>query len=355
MLIKTEVPKAYYTTVGTVALLEFLIGSPLNVMCVWYFARKSLSYRSAVNCLFVAISIIDLIMCSIMIIPGIAAFHYGNPGPFSNVVICNLWGVVWHTGGGMSVFLMAVLAITRWRVMVFPLRKVRKGYIRLAIGVYTVIQIFKSTFNYWYKGGNLYRFNKYVLGCKVNIINGHQITDIDKLCHFLLYVCEILVPAVITVIFSLATLITLRNSKKGLQKNEEILRSYASEETSNASKEPRKRKLGKRTRRRHATNTVLLLVLVFVLFNMWFWAFLLGDAIFVYSGGRISYVVELWGTKYQTGHGYQMTYATIYTHTLILNCVTNAVIYITRLQGLQGFARKKISAALRVITHRTCT
>ena len=367
----TEVPTSYYTIIGIVSTIEFAIGTPLNMFCVWYFVRKSRSTQSAVNSLFVAISTVDFMLSSIMAVTAVAAFSPHKPGPFGNVFICNAWGLVWHTGAGLSIFLVAVLAITRWKCMVFPLSKTRRGTVRCAIIAYTIVQLFKATMNYWYNNGDakLYKFNKYVLGCSVSVINPQQITNMDKLLYFLIYICETLVPAVPVVGFSVATVVSLRKSEKMLQDSSISLsrpekKLGNSIECSRKNRECSRRNIRKKSftkecsrkegstsweKRRHATVTVLLLILVFVICNVWFWAFLLGDAVYVYSDGRISYVTKIWGDAVHLEHDYWMTYAGVYMHTIILNSTTNAVIYFIRLEGLRCFAREQIGTATRKI------
>lgn len=436
----STVPTPYFTWLGVLSLVEFSLGTPLNLLCVWYFLGRS-SARSGVNCLFVAISSVDFLMCVIMGLTVVYSFSadHTDHGPFSSTFLCNVWGVAWHYGAGLSVFLVAVLSVTRWKCMVYPLKKIKRGVLPGLIIGYSVFQMFKATMNFWYNGGEDYQFSEYIMGCTVSMIKPHDITKLDKLLYFLFYICEILVPTVPIVGFSLATFFTLYWSERKLNrddsdksnkgKSREVILDSSSKdketskqnnqeglgnqkrkfsetnldnseskekdlESSDKTRTPEdevgtskrmpkessvnnndienrsaghnnpdnsktnggsrhtnqgstgkdKKKSSKWQRKRHATITILLLVLVYVVCNVWFWGFLLVDAVYIYSDGKMNYVKEIWGTDLM---GFRMTYGAIYTHTAVLNSTTNAFIYFIRLRGLRRFASQKVGEGCR--------
>lgn len=141
----------YFQVNGVVALTEFTVGASLNIACFSYFLQRSLKMgTSAVNSLFLAISFVDISLCSNMLFSAISALNDGAEMCFSSKFLCNMWGLIWHTGQGLSIFLVALLAFARWRCLAQPLKTLKRRTILIAIAVYTAVQIFKATLNYWY-------------------------------------------------------------------------------------------------------------------------------------------------------------------------------------------------------------
>lgn len=131
----------YFTANGVITMFEFLIGTVLNFICASYFIKKK---PSATETIFIAISITDFFLSFIMVFSSVSALNGGDPLMFRDTFFCNLWGLVWHTGGGFSIFLMALLAITRWRSMVYPWRKNKKRFIIVSILAYLIVQVSKN-------------------------------------------------------------------------------------------------------------------------------------------------------------------------------------------------------------------
>lgn len=313
---------AYFKISGTVALTEFVVGTSLNALCFLYFLRKNLQgpSNSAVNLLFLAISFVDICLCSNMLLSAVSALNDGAKMGFSSTFLCNLWGLIWHTGQGLSIFLVAFLAFARWRCMTQPLKKIRRRTVVLAIIVYTVFQVFKATMNYWYIGKG-YQYLSQFLGCTVSNINETRIGTADKVIYVFLYVFEILVPAIAMISFSVSTMVCLRRSSKGLSalviQDKKVWR-----------------------KKRDAAVTVLIVVAAYLLFNVVYWLFVIGDAVYVFSEKEIEYHVIIWGgDNLET---FYLTYFGIYIHTIVLNSTANPVIYIVRLEGLRVFIKEMI-------------
>ena len=302
-----------------------MIGTSLNLICLTYFLRKR---SSAINLLFVFVSATDLSLSSIMVFSAISAFSEGQALMFSNKLFCNIWGLIWHTGCGFSIFLMAVLAITRWLGLAHPLKRVKKRYVAVSILIYLLVQVFKSTMNYWYKG-QPYAYHPVFLGCTVSNIDAKDITTLDKLLYLLLYVFEVVLPGIPVTIFSIATFASLL--KRGKDLTRDSARSTTTQPTHE--NEALEHLSAGWQRKREATITILILLATYLVLNVWFWLLTLGDAFYIFSDKTLNYTVIWNGDR----SSYFMTYYAIYIHTVVLNSTANAIIYILRLKGIKSY------------------
>jgi hypothetical protein len=319
--------KPYFTANGILTSGEFLIGTSLNLLCLTYFIRKR---SSAINLIFKFISGTDLALSSIMAFSAISAFRGGRPLMFENALFCNVWGLIWHTGCGFSIFLMAALAVIRWIGLAHPWRRIKRRYVTVSVLIYLTIQLFKSTMNYWYTG-NTYTYNALFLGCSVSNINVKEITITDKALFLLLYVFEVILPGIPAVIFSIATFIFLL--KKDKERNSLTAakrRSKGTEELGIGGLSPGTEGSEKK---RDATVTILILLGTYLTLNVWFWMLTLGDAFYIFSDKALNYTT-MWNGDLKS---YYITYYVVYIHTVVLNSSANAVIYIVRLKGIKSY------------------
>ena len=325
--------RSYYTANGILTTGEFLIGTSLNLICLSYFLRK---HCSAINLLFVFVSGTDLALSSIMLFSAISAFAEGRPLMFENKLFCNIWGLIWHTACGFSIYLMAVLAVTRWLGLVHPLRRIKRRFVAVSILIYLAIQVFKSTMNYWYME-KAYSYNPVFLGCSVNNINTQNITVIDKLLYTFLYIFEVLLPGIPAIVFSIATFVSLLKKDKNLQRNNGAPMSKKVSPnrrwTATSEMEDPLNSHSGWERKRDATITILILIATYLVLNLWFWLLTLGDAFYIFSDKTLNYTT-IWNGDVKS---YYMTYYVIYIHTVVLNSTANAIIYILRLKGLKTY------------------
>ena len=326
---------AYFTVNGVLATGEFLVGTSLNLICLSYFLRRGLA---VINPVFVFVSATDLALSSIMVFSAISAFTGGQPLMFEDKIFCNIWGLVWHTGCGFSIFLMATLAFTRWLSMEYPLKMIKKRYVTCCILGYLIFQIFKSTMNYWYVNLS-YHYSPAFLGCSVSNINTVHITPLDKVLYMFLYLFEVLLPGIPAIIFSMATIRCLLKKDKSLERSSCSSRTTTSPlkkrstiitRCSSEVEETFQRAAGWKTKR-EATITILILIGTYLVLNIWFWALTLGDAFYIFSDKTLNYTTIWKGNM----NSYFMTYYFIYIHTVVLNSSANAVIYVLRLEGMK--------------------
>ena len=78
--------------------------------------------------------------------------------------MCQVWGVLWNAFARLSVFLVAVLSISRTFSLKYPFRGVSKRLILGLIAGYAVLQGVQSTIPYWF--GVWYRYYGTHLQCQ---------------------------------------------------------------------------------------------------------------------------------------------------------------------------------------------
>ena len=146
---------------GSLTLFSFLFGTPLNLLSLYYFCRKPKHLSTLV---YIPITLVDLLIC---LLAGPVAYSYlteREPGIFSFLVFCQLWGTLWNATARLSVFLVAVLSISRTLSMRYPFRRISKRKIVGLISVYTVIQVAQSTIPYWF--GSIYHYYDTHIQCQ---------------------------------------------------------------------------------------------------------------------------------------------------------------------------------------------
>ena len=102
--------------IGSTLLICSVFGIPANLASFYYFLTKPGSSNNAryFNRVYSFISIIDCLICTTQI-PVIHNILAGREevGMFGNVSFCNIWAVAWTSLGQTSVFLVALLSVSR--------------------------------------------------------------------------------------------------------------------------------------------------------------------------------------------------------------------------------------------------
>lgn len=122
-------------TLSVICFIVFLVGTPGNLLAMFYFISCG---RDLPTRLYTLLSFIDFII-SIFILPvGLSLVQARDPVMFGWPPFCTLWGLVWTWAPYMSVFLIAVLSITRTLVLLNPLRIISKRLVMVIVGLYGV-------------------------------------------------------------------------------------------------------------------------------------------------------------------------------------------------------------------------
>ena len=119
-----EVENLYFTII----LLCFTLGTSGNLLSLSYFLTKT---RDIPTTLYTIISVVDVLVSLLVLplgLPYVLDNRYGWLLETSRVV-CTTWGMLWYTCTILSVFLVAVMSISRTAHLVWPFKTQNKGLV----------------------------------------------------------------------------------------------------------------------------------------------------------------------------------------------------------------------------------
>ena len=146
---------------GFICVLCFLLGTTLNSWSLYYFLRKP---RHLSTLVYIAITTTDIGICVLSLPVSISYLSNRAPGAFGSVAFCQVWGVLWNALARMSVFLVAVLSISRTFSLKYPFKPVsKKMIVGLMVG-YAVVQLLQSSIPFWF--GTLYQYYDTHIQCQ---------------------------------------------------------------------------------------------------------------------------------------------------------------------------------------------
>ena len=148
------------TLYGTLCILSFIVGTAGNAVALVYFLHKK---KDIATIIYTSVVIVDMLV-SLITFPVAVSFYGGrNSIFFSNVIFCNIWGLAWVALSRMSVFLVALLSLTRAYSLTFPFHVVRRRVILVVILSATLIHILGSTIPLWFK--DQHKYNRAMASC----------------------------------------------------------------------------------------------------------------------------------------------------------------------------------------------
>ena len=121
---------------SVVSFVVVIVGVPGNIMAILYFVTRG---RDLPTRLYSLLSVIDAILCFFILPVGLSLANQRHSMLFGWDVFCTLWGVVWTWAPYMSVFLIAVLSITRTLVLLQPLRVINKNLVMIIVQAYGLL------------------------------------------------------------------------------------------------------------------------------------------------------------------------------------------------------------------------
>ena len=145
--------------------LCFTVGTTGNSFALNFFLGKK---RDIASVTYVFISLNDLLV-GVLTLP--LTLPVTTAGARQGFILerpdwfCNVWGLVWYVCGLMSVWLVAVVSITRCIVIVFPLSKlfIRIRTVVMVIVGYLGVVLVQATIPYWV--GDIYDYMIYTAHC----------------------------------------------------------------------------------------------------------------------------------------------------------------------------------------------
>ena len=188
---------------GLTALICFFIGTLGNILAFSYFLHKKKDIPTVV---YSFITIIDVIV-SILILPiGISYLSEREPVLFNSTIFCNICGFLWFVVQHTTIFLVAVLNVTRTFSIVAPFKKLRVKYVAGIISFYILTQIVQASVPYWFNVQ--YRYRYYPVECiwyAIQITEPGSVGYLIYTVSFLIQLCAPFCCIVISCIITIAS------------------------------------------------------------------------------------------------------------------------------------------------------
>lgn len=126
------------------------VGVAGNLVALRYFHnhRKDLP-----TILYILITLVDILSCSTCLPTAISYLNHRQPMWYGNSIFCYGWGILWAIIPFMSVFLVAVLSITRTISLISPLRQIKTKRVMIFVSVYIGYLVLWSTVPIIFKYG----------------------------------------------------------------------------------------------------------------------------------------------------------------------------------------------------------
>lgn len=123
---------------------------PGNLVALRYFKnhRKDLP-----TILYILITVVDIFSCSTCLPTAVSYIYDRQPMWYGNTVFCYGWGMLWAIIPFVSVFLVAVLSITRTISLVNPLRQIKMKKVMIFVTGYCLYLLLWSTVPIAFKYG----------------------------------------------------------------------------------------------------------------------------------------------------------------------------------------------------------
>eukprot|EP00116_Pleurobrachia_bachei_P005718 sb/3465980/ len=284
-----------YTLYSTLSSVEFLIGTPLNLLCFLYFLHQPGSVSRLVH---LWITLHDVIKSVLAVVPAISSYLHGAPGVLAVPALCTGYGMFWNVAVRQSVFLIALLNATRTISMLKPLLQIKRGLIMGILVGYISMQVLQATVPFWF--GVSYTYSRDMLGCGWAVTQLFQGSTLSQgwflTAYILLNVIHYIGPAVIVIFCNCVSCVllartTVPTAASGVK--------------------------------RDATITMVALTVAYAILNLPQCALVL---IHLFMIAKCTYLPLT-----------NVIHVLTFTHTANLNSIANAVIYFVRVQKIRQF------------------
>lgn len=293
---------------GVVTILIVTFGAPANIVSFMYFMKRSSKNASTV--IYRLMNIVDLTICILLIPIGINYFNPNrskDPYVFNVTILCNIWSILWNISIRLSIYLIGIMSTARAVSLFRPLYLLRRRSVALPFIIYTVFLLIQQTLPYWF--GNHVRYFNLMGICTWTFSSIVPIFSMEhKICDFFFIQLEFLIP-VLPIFVSSAVSIAKLLEKRQVTGQE-----------------------GSDKNRKHATTTIIILTVVFVLLNAPFLVYQFIMSVATYSDGKI---------QLQWDHSIPINARKILSHIynihlIGLNSCVNPIIYFIRIKELRS-------------------
>ena len=133
---------------GVTSLVCFVIGTVGNMFAATYFLSRSPAVTPNAF-IYSCINITDILICTLALFSGLANLSAEfREIIFSNVFICNLWGMLWNITVRISVYLIGVLCLSRAVTLYRPYTKPSLWSVAIPILFYSLLMVLQAAIPY---------------------------------------------------------------------------------------------------------------------------------------------------------------------------------------------------------------
>lgn len=291
---------------GTAALLSCFFGSISNIFSVKYFAKN----RHKVSCnVYLWMVAVDFLTCFSMIHFGLSRIRPGFGNFLGKGIWCNILGFIYNISSRLSVFIVAVQSIIRSYSLVYPFKKVQVGIPMVILSTMAVIQILQASLPY--VRGKGYEYNDMWGICLWYL---EDILSPSSSLYYMLYILTLILPFLLP---ALPVLVSCGVSIKYIWNT--------NPSPAVLSETPKISQLAcvvKNKLKRRASVTVVIITVVYIVFNMPYWIYLICNMILDEPLG---------GNLFNTYFGILLNPLCV-----ILNAAANPIIYYFRIADMKN-------------------
>ena len=147
---------------GVICMVSFVVGVIGNSVAVFHFWRKK---KDRPTIIYSCIALNDLLLSILILFPGLSYMQYHSFWS-NNLLVCNLWGVLWNITTVMSIFFILLMSISRTKALMLPFSRNTTTPIIVSIITYFGIQISQSFLPFFFE--NAYKYEAKTFICVWN-------------------------------------------------------------------------------------------------------------------------------------------------------------------------------------------
>ena len=313
-----------YWPFGVISTSCFCFGVPANIFSLTFFIIKNKASPNHVSLLYIFINSVDLLISLLCLPKSLTTISGGEPLFFSVNYLCSISGYLWQILSRLSVFLVGLMSIYRTISLTFPFVRLSKRHIVLPSVLYAVILMVQQSVPWWYgKSYKMYHWNDF---CTWAIDETFDLrtdrqrceSDLSKVLTVVQLLLPYIVPLFPIIISCLISIVKLKTEVTDWKSSSKKIRNdFAA---------------GARKTKRAATMTIILLTIVYIVFNVPVCVLMICEVIESLSECRLAPKQSWYTVPY-----YFELYMFFYFYTVPLNSTVNPIVYILRIKDLNTF------------------
>ena len=304
-------------TYGTLFLLCFLCGTVGNCLSLLYFTTRG---RGSCAHIYRFITSNDIVTSLLMLPMFVSYFSSRHPVFFSSSVLCDIWGVMWNITARYSVFLVAVLSISRTLSLFLPFMRLKTRTVVVVMCCYLSLLVLQGTVPYW--KGKRYQYYPEYVQCFSLLGELFAYKSAGFIIFYVIFIQIEYTAPLLPILVSCGMSIQVIKSMH-VQTHEKSLAA----------------------RRKEATWTIILFTLLYAVFNVPAALYEMLGAVDLYTGNRFDFF------SWDLGHRYFRNMITVLS--IGLNAAANPVLYFWRMRGMRTSTRSRFSTVVLKLSRRS--